>query len=443
MKESKKVRKGVALHWQILIGMALGLVWSLIAIHAGLQEFTMDWVKPFGTLFMRMLKMVAVPLVLVSLIQGVSSLSDISSLSRMGFRTILLFICTTIFSILVGLGVGNAIKPGNSFSEETRTTLMEKYGSVLQSSESVKSQVKDEPLRFLVDLVPENFFKATSDNTLMLQVIVFALVFGVALLMIPKEKSALLIHFFDGANLAVLKMVDFIMMYSPVGVAGLMAGVLVDIAGDDPEMMGSILWSLLNYSLTVVGGLLLQIFGLYPVMLLIFVKKYRSIKSLLNFYRALLPVHMLAFSTSSSAATLPLNMERCEQELKLKKQVTGFVLPLGATINMDGTSLYQAVATLFIAQAFGMDLSLGQQAMIVLTAVLASIGSAAVPGAGMVMLVIVLTSVGIHTEGIALIMATDRILDMLRTVANITSDATVATIIDAGENGKLNAGTES
>jgi Na+/H+-dicarboxylate symporter len=433
MGDKKRKAKFLALHWQILIGMALGLGWSLVAVRLGWQEWTLDWIKPFGTIFMRMLKMVAVPLVLVSLIQGVGSLADLSALSRMGLKTITLYMFTTVVAISLGLGLSLAFEPGKALSPQTREQLLEKYGQGLVEKQTQMTQQDSGPLQFLVDLVPENFFKATSDNTFMLQVIVFALFFGVALIMVPRERVQVVRDFFDGANDIILKMVDLIMLYAPIGVTGLMAGVLVEISGNDPSAMSGILWSLLGYSLTVVLGLFLLIFGMYPILLMAFLPSYRNWETIRQFYAALMPVQMLAFSTSSSAATLPLNMERCEETLGLKKQTVGFVLPLGATINMDGTSLYQAVATVFIAQAFGMDLTLGQLGTIVLTAVLASVGSAAVPGAGMVMLVIVLSSIGLSVEGISLIMATDRILDMLRTVANVTSDAVVATIVDAGE----------
>lgn len=433
MGDKKRKARFLALHWQILIGMALGLGWSLVAVRLGWQEWTLDWVKPFGTIFMRLLKMVAVPLVLVSLIQGVGSLADLSALSRMGLKTVGLYMFTTVVAISLGLSLSLAFEPGKALSPQTREQLLEKYGQGLVEKQTQMTQQDPGPLQFLVDLVPENFFKATSDNTFMLQVIVFALFFGVALIMVPRERVQVVRDFFDGANDIILKMVDLIMLYAPIGVTGLMAGVLVEISGNDPSAMSGILWSLLGYSLTVVLGLFLLIFGMYPMLLMAFLPSYRNWETIRQFYAALMPVQMLAFSTSSSAATLPLNMERCEETLGLKKQTVGFVLPLGATINMDGTSLYQAVATVFIAQAFGMDLTLGQLGTIVLTAVLASVGSAAVPGAGMVMLVIVLSSIGLSVEGISLIMATDRILDMLRTVANVTSDATVATIVDAGE----------
>ncbi len=433
MGDKKRKARFLALHWQILIGMALGLGWSLVAVRLGWQEWTLDWIKPFGTIFMRMLKMVAVPLVLVSLIQGVGSLADLSALSRMGLKTVGLYMFTTVVAISLGLGLSVAFEPGKALSPQTREQLLEKYGQGLVEKQTQMAQQDSGPLQFLVDLVPENFFKATSDNTFMLQVIVFALFFGVALIMVPRERVQVVRDFFDGANDIILKMVDLIMLYAPIGVTGLMAGVLVEISGNDPSAMSGILWSLLGYSLTVVLGLFLLIFGVYPMLLLAFLPSYRNWEKIRQFYAALMPVQMLAFSTSSSAATLPLNMERCEETLGLKKQTVGFVLPLGATINMDGTSLYQAVATVFIAQAFGMDLTLGQLGTIVLTAVLASVGSAAVPGAGMVMLVIVLSSIGLSVEGISLVMATDRILDMLRTVANVTSDATVATVVDAGE----------
>jgi len=430
MKEKKKK---LGLHWQILIGMGIGLIWALIALKFGGQKFTIDWVKPFGDIFLRMLKMIAVPLVLVSLIQGVSSLSDISSLSRMGLKSIGLYMLTTLVSIFLGLAIVNAVQPGKAIPETLRGSLQEKYGKDLPEPGTVATDPDAKvqgPLAFLVKMVPDNIFQASTDNKSMLKVIFFALLFGVALVMIPAETAAPVKQFFDGTGAVILKMVDIIMAYAPLGVAALLAGVLVEIAGNDPAAAWGILQGLGLYSITVLIGLFLLIGLFYPILLMLFIPWYRNFNSLKSFYINILPVHLVAFSTSSSAAALPINMERCEEGLGLKKETTAFVLPLGATINMDGTSLYQAVAALFIAQAYGLDLSFLQQMMIVLTCVLASIGSAAVPSAGMVMLVIVLSSIGLDAAGIALVMAPDRILDMFRTVANVTSDATVASIVD-------------
>jgi Na+/H+-dicarboxylate symporter len=262
----------------------------------------------------------------------------------------------------------------------------------------------------------------------MLQVIFFSLLFGVAMVLLPGKKTKPVKKFFDSLNQIVLKMIDLIMLTAPYGVMALLAGLIVDMAGENPTDSLALFAALGLYSLTVIIGLLIMIFVVYPLFIR-FLSPIRYIK----FVKAISQVQLLAFSTSSSAATLPLTMETAEEKLGIHNEVSSFVLPLGATINMDGTSLYQAVAALFLAQVYGMDLGFSEQLTIVLTATLASIGSAAVPGAGIVMLIIVLTSVGIPTEGIALIFAVDRPLDMLRTAVNVTGDLTISTLIAAGE----------
>ncbi|MGC6491054.1 MAG: dicarboxylate/amino acid:cation symporter [Flavobacteriales bacterium] len=416
--------KNIALHWKIIIGMIIGVVYGLIASEYSWINFTNDWIKPFGTIFINLLKLIAVPLILASLIKGVSSLSDISKLSRIGGKTIGIYLITTFIAVSFGLILVNVVQPGKSFSEEKRIELKEQFASnaalKIESAEGVQNSG---PLQFLVDIVPNNIFQASSNNKNMLQVIFFAILFGIAMVMLPKQKVQTVQSFFDGVNDVILKIVDLIMLFSPYGVFALIAGLVVDFGGSL-----ELFKALGIYSLTVVLGLLLMILLIYPLLL----KAFTRIKYF-DFFKGIAPAQMLAFSTSSSAATLPVTMERCEEHLGVSEEVSSFVLPLGATINMDGTSLYQSVAAVFIAQAFGYDLDLGQQMTIVLTATLASIGSAAVPGAGMVMLVIVLSSIGIDPEGIALIFAVDRILDMLRTVVNVTGDATVASVVASTE----------
>ena len=416
--------KKLALHWKIIIGMVLGVVYGLLASHFGLIEFTNDWIKPWGKIFISLLKLIAVPLVLASLIKGISSLSDVSKLSRIGTKTICIYIISTVIAVSFGLILVNVVKPGSTFSQEKRLELKEQYASDANAKILSANKVeKSGPLQFVVDMVPENIISATSSNKNMLQVIFFAILFGVSMVMLPKENTKYVKGFFDGINDVILKIVDIIMLSAPYGVFALLGGLVVDFGGslDLFQALGV-------YSLTVIVGLLMMILLVYPLFLKIFTKlKY------IDFFKGIAPAQMLAFSTSSSAATLPVTMERCEEHLGVSKDVSSFVLPLGATINMDGTSLYQAVAAVFIAQAFGYDLDLSQQLTIVLTATLASIGAAAVPGAGMVMLVIVLSSIGIDPEGIALIFAVDRILDMLRTVVNVTGDATVAAVVAASE----------
>ena len=420
--------KNIALHWKIIIGMILGVFFGLIANEFGLHRFTSDWIKPWGVIFVNLLKLIAVPLVFASLIKGVSSLSDISRLSRIGSKTILLYLFSTVLSVTIGLFLVNSFNPGDSFSEEKKTELRTKYSSKADMKINDARIVENNgPLQFVIDIVPSNIIDASSKNKNMLQVIFFALLFGISMIMLPNEKVKYVKGFFEGINDIILQIVDLIMKLAPYGVFALLSSLVVDFGGSIDLFI-----ALGFYSLTVIIGLLLMIFVIYPIILRVFTNI-----QYLNFFKAIMPAQMLAFSTSSSAATLPVTMDRCENNLGVSKEVSSFVLPLGATINMDGTSLYQAVAAVFIAQAFGFDLDLTAQLTIVLTATLASIGAAAVPGAGMVMLVIVLSSVGIDPEGIALIFAVDRILDMLRTVVNVTGDATVATVIASSE-GQLN-----
>ncbi|MDG2457005.1 MAG: dicarboxylate/amino acid:cation symporter [SAR86 cluster bacterium] len=421
--------KNLALHWKIIIGMTLGVIFGLLAITIGWDEFTSDWIKPFGTIFINLLKLIAVPLVFASLIKGVASLSDISKLSRIGSRTIALYLTSTVLAVTTGLLIVNTIQPGKYFSLEKRVEFKEKYASKTEAKMEAAAQVKDQgPLQFMVDIVPQNFIKASTSNKNMLQVIFFAILFGIAMIMLPDEKTIYVKGFFDGVNDVILQIVDMIMLMAPYGVFALLASLMVDFSDGDVNNVIELFSALGLYSLAVITGLLIMILVVYPIILKIFTKM-----SFLDFFKGIMPAQMLAFSTSSSAATLPVTMERCEDHLGVSKEISSFVLPLGATINMDGTSLYQAVAAVFIAQAFGVDLDLSQQLTIVLTATLASIGAAAVPGAGLVMLVIVLGAVGMDPEGVALIFAVDRILDMLRTVVNVTGDATVATVIASSE----------
>ncbi|MCP2042174.1 dicarboxylate/amino acid:cation symporter [Pontibacter sp. HSC-36F09] len=421
--------KKLALHWQILIGMALGVAWGISASSFGLIEFTSDWIKPFGTIFINLLKLIAVPLVLVSLITGVASLSDISKLSRIGTKTIGLYLMTTLFAVVLGLVIVNVAEPGKAFSPEKREEFKSQYAAATTQRSSDAAAVEQQgPLQALIDIVPDNIFGAMTNNASMLQVIFFALLFGIALILIPRDKASPVNAFFDGVNLVILKMVDIIMMAAPYGVFALLAGLVVEFAGDDPSAAAELLLVLGYYCIVVIIGLAIMMFVVYPLLI-----KFLGKSSYVDFFKGIFPAQMLALSTSSSAATLPVTMERCEERLGINREITSFVLPLGATINMDGTSLYQSVAAVFIAQAYGMDLSLATQAGIVLTATLASIGAAAVPGAGVVMLVIVLQQAGIPIEGIALILAPDRLLDMLRTTVNVTGDASVAMIVAHSE----------
>ena len=407
----------IPLWLSILGGMFFGVVYVVLAIHFGWNEFTYKFVRPFGIIFVKMLKLMAIPLIFFSLINGIASLKNISGLSSIGLKTIGFYIFTTFVAIIIGLVLGNVIKPGKYANVDISNITVDKNFT--------KNLTKDNyPLGFLEDIVPDNIVEASSDNKKMLQVIFFAIFFGIALVKIGSKNSNIVLDFVKQVNNIILKMIDFIMLYAPFGVFALIADVFVSFSLN--SSVTEVFKAVLVYSFTVILGLLAMILILYPLLLKIFTNKnpYKIIKQLL-------PVQLLAFSTSSSAATLPFTMEICEKKLNVSKEISSFVLPIGATVNMDGTSLYQSVAALFIAQIYGIDLSLSLQLTIVITALLASIGAAAVPGAGIVMLVIVLNSVGLPNEGIALILAVDRLLDMMRTVVNVTSDATVSFIIDS------------
>lgn len=413
------------LHWQIIIGLVLGLIYGLIASVAGWAEFTDDFVVPFGTIFINLLKLIAVPLVLASLIVGVTSLNDMTKLSRMGGKTVGLYLLTTVFAITIGLTVVNVIQPGDALPPEMQQDLMASYQTDLSGSQESAQILKEQsPLSFFVNIVPQNMFSAFGDNANMLQVVFIAILFGIGIIQLPYQKGENLINFFDSLNDVIIKIVDYIMLIAPYGVFALMAGVIVELAGDDISQALELLWALGWYCAAVLIGLILQVVIVYSSLFKMFSKM-----KLTDFFRAIRPAMLVAFSTSSSSATLPVTMERVEKNVGVDEEVSSFVLPVGATINMDGTSLYQAVAAVFIAQALGMDLSIAQQLTIVLTATLASIGAAGVPGAGIIMLIIVLEAIGVPVEGIALILGVDRILDMCRTAVNITGDAAVSVAV--------------
>jgi len=438
--------KRMALHWKILIGMLSGVLFGILMVNIDgyliptlelfgwnvTSEtsvinsilFVTNWIKPLGTIFIKLLKLIAIPLILASLIKGISDLKDISKFKTIGSKTIITYVITTVIAISIGLVLVNVINPGSGISPET----VERLTSTYSESSEVKAklveannQIQSSPLQFLVDTVPDNAFKAMSNNSLMLQVIFFTIFLGICMLLIGEEKSKPLKSFFDSLNFVVLKMVDLIMKTAPYAVFALLASVIV--SSNDPDL----LLALVKYSSVVCLGLFLMIL-FYCAAVYFFTNS-----NPLVFLKKISPAQLLAFSTSSSAATLPLTMDRVEKHIGVDKEVSSFVLPVGATINMDGTSLYQAVAAVFIAQALSFELTLVDQLTIVLTALLASIGSAAVPGAGMVMLVIVLESIGFPADklaiGLALIFAVDRPLDMCRTVVNVTGDAAVSMIV--------------
>lgn len=463
----------LALHWKIIIGLLLGVIWAILSSYLGWSKFTIDWIAPFGTIFINLLKLIAVPLVLFSIISGVAGLGDPSSLGRMGVKTLGFYFGTTLLAVSLGLLLVNLVGPGKLVDEQTRidnrisyelwakaenkevkdgvhyleqpeylaraqkmTSLTKEELAEGTSSKKVKekmdaaSKTKEAgPLQPLIDIVPQNIFGSLATNSDMLKVIFFAIFFGVSLLLIPTSKSEPVKQFVDGTMEIFLKMVDLVMQAAPFFVFALLAGVVSEMAGDDVSKVLEIFKGLSWYSLTVFIGLMLMIFAIYPLILKIFVR----IISYTSFFKGMSPAQTLAFSTSSSAATLPVTMECVEDNLGVDKKITSFVLPIGATVNMDGTSLYQAVAVVFLAQLHMIDLTMGQQLTIVLMATLASIGSAAVPSAGLVMLIIVLQAVDLNPAWIGIILPVDRILDMCRTVVNVTGDATVSSVIAKGE----------
>ncbi|WP_425237142.1 dicarboxylate/amino acid:cation symporter [Ulvibacterium sp.] len=421
------------LHWKILIGMILGLIFGFVMTYPDWgREFVSDWIKPWGTIFVKLLKLIAIPLILASLIKGISDLKDISKFKSIGLRTIGIYVFTTVIAITIGLLLVNLLQPGNGISEDTVAKLSETYASdsgVTSKLDEALKQKESGPLQFLEDMVPDNAVKAMSENALMLQVIFFTIFMGISMLLIGEERARPLKQLFDALNEVVLKMVDLIMLTAPYAVFALLANVVASSGDSD------LLVALLKYAGVVVLGLFLMI-----VFYTILVSTYTQ-KNPFWFLKEISPAQLLAFSTSSSAATLPVTMERVEEHIGVDKEVSSFVLPVGATINMDGTSLYQGVAAVFAMQVLWPEgLLFSNQIIIVLTALLASIGSAAVPGAGMVMLVIVLESIGfppnLYPIALALIFAVDRPLDMCRTIVNVTGDATVSMVV-AKSVGKL------
>ena len=450
----------IPLYWQIIIGLILGIIYALLSSFFKWSAFTNDWIAPWGTVFIDLLKLVAVPLVLFSIMSGIASLGSPKQLGKIGIRTLLVYLTTTVLAISIGLLLANIIGPGNKLDKELQTknrinyelwaksenipvhdgkclscdTVNENIIESIERSENksdknieaLTQKKESSPLDFIFTLVPSNIFQVLIDEKSMLKVIFFAVFFGIALLLTPREKTGTLVNVIDSLSEVFIKMVDIIMRAAPFFVFALMAGVISEQANDQPSKVIEIFKGLGWYSITVVLGLFLVAFVLYPLFVKIFIKGV----SFKEFIKGISPAQLLAFSTSSSAATLPVTMECVEENLKVDKRVASFVLPIGATVNMDGTSLYQSVAVMFLAQMHGIDLDLFQQITIVFTAVMASIGSAAVPSAGIVMLMIVLSSVGLNPAWIAIILPVDRILDMCRTTVNVTGDAIVSLVID-------------
>lgn len=421
--------KKLALHWQIIIGLVLGVLFGIVAAINHWGQFTQDWIAPFGTIFVNLLKLIAVPLVMASLVTGVASLADLTKLSRMGGKTIAIYLITTVVAICIGLILVNALQPGASIPDDVAANLQATYQEEIEQRSGDVQLVKERgPLQPLVDIVPQNIIGAAGSNRNMLQVVFFALFIGIGLILVRNERTEVVLRFFQGLNDVIIKLVDVIMLIAPIGVFALIAGTITSIAGDSLASVLELLRSLGFYALVVCLGLVLHVIIVYGGLI-----HFISPLSLKQFFRGISPAQLLAFSTSSSAATLPVTMECARENLGVKKEVASFVLPLGATINLDGTAMYQSIAAVFIAQALGMELDFAAQLTIVLTALLASIGAAPVPGAGLIMLVIILEAIGVPSGGVALILGVDRILDMLRTTANVTGDAMVAVLVNATE----------
>lgn len=381
-------------------------------------------IKPVGDIFVRLLNMIAVPLVFASLLVGAASLSDLKNVARIGGKTVVIFMFTTVVAITTGLLFANIFQPGNFMPPETKTMLLQTFSD--EASSKVQQEVSVNIVDFFVNIVPRNPFKAIADGDF-LQVVFFAILTGIFLTQIPKDKSKTIINFFDGLSSAMILLVEKVMLIAPFAVFALISATVA-------EFGFNILQTLLMYVVTVMSGLIFLMIFVYPTLL-----KTIARQKVLPIYKALRQVMIVAFSTSSSAATLPLEIDVAEKKLGVSNKIASFVLPLGATVNMDGTALYQAVAAMFIAQVYGIEMDLTKQITIVITAVLASIGTAPVPGVGLIMLIIVLRSVGIPEEGIALILGVDRVLDMARTVPNIVSDSFTAVTVakSEGELGKM------
>lgn len=400
--------------------MVAGVGAGYLFLWAGQEKIVADWIKPWGTIFIRLLKLIAIPLVFVSLIRGITQMKDFARLSRLGIRTLSIYIITTTLAVSLGVGMVSLIRPGDIFPQDKAREYQQQYSEKLAGSIENAAKIKETgPLSFIVDMVPENLLAAGSNNSAMLQIILVAILVGIAIVLLGEKTAGPLIPVIDATNAVILKIVDFIMLYAPVGVFALMAGMITDMSGDSGMFA-----SLGMYAFTVITTLLFIALVIYPLSLKIFTKEKAG-----KFIRGVFPIQLVAFSTSSSAATLPFTMEHSQKEMGINEEIASFVFPVGSTINMDGTSAYQAVAILFIAQIFGMELTLAQMFSVVMLTVLASIGTPGVPGASVVMTVMVLTSTGIPVEGLVLILGIDRPLDMLRTVVNVTGDVFVAKLI--------------
>lgn len=410
----------IPLYLQILIGMVAGIAIGLIALWLGGEQFIQSWIRPWGRIFIRLLQLIAVPLVFISLVKGVIGLGDIKKFSHLGGRTLVFYIATTILAVGIGLTAGLVVKPGSLVDKSQVEHIRESYQSFADEKKQEAQAQSQGPLAFLDEIVPDNIVGAAANNSKMLQIIFFAVFFAVAALTIPSEKVKPVVFFFDSLYDIILRMVDYIIRMAPYGVAALMAGLVIDFNGD-----ASVFAALGAYAVTVAASLLFLILVVYPIII-----HFLSRIPVKKFLKAMYPVQLFAFTTSSSAATLPVTMEAVQKDLGVSKETTSFVLPVGVTINMDGTSCYQAIAVLFIAQVLGISLGFRELLTILLMTILSSIGTPGIPGGSYVILAMVLTSVGIPAEGLALILGIDRPLDMMRTAVNVTGDAAIATIVD-------------
>ncbi len=423
-----KFPKNIPLYIKIVLGMLFGVLAGVIFIRFSWGvSFIQDWVSPWGKMFIRLLKMIAVPLVFFSLLKGITSVKDVAHFSSMGIRTMGIYIGTTVFAIVVGVSAALILKPGKVVNLGIVEITGEQTAQVSQFEEKAGERRDDGPLAFLEEFIPDNVVKATTDNGKMLQVIFFAILFGVAIIAMDKKVTKPFVDFFDSVYHIILKIVDYIIRMAPYGVFALMTGMVADYAGNL-----NIFTVLAVYTLVVAFTLLILIFGFYPLLVMLFTKIPVS-----KFMNKMYPVQMFAFTTSSSAATLPLTIDNAENNLGVSEEVSSFVLPVGTTVNMDGTSCYQAIAVIFIAQVLGINLGLTELLSIILLTTISSIGTPAIPGGSYVIMTMVLTTVGIPAEGLALILGVDRPLDMLRTAVNVTGDTAVAAIIDENKKDKV------
>jgi len=415
------MKKKIPLYIKILLAMLAGIAFGYLAISLDMENFVANWIKPWGTIFIRLLKLIAIPLVFISLIKGVVQMKDISKLSGLGIKTISIYIVTTLIAVVTGVGMVTLLNPGQYFPKDKTSELLASSGADLSESMQQVGKLKETgPLDFVVNIIPENLITAGGDNTAMLQIIFVALLIGIAMLAVGNKATDILKPVIEAIDLVILKIVDFIMNFAPVGVFALMATTIADFSGDT-RMFNS----LGMYALTVLITLLIIALLIYPVLLRL-IKKH----GIAEFIRGVFPIQLMAFSTSSSSATLPFTMEQAQLRMGVSEETACFVFPLRATINMDGTSAYQAVAIIFIAQIMNIDLTMAQMLSIILLTVIASIGTPGVPGASSVMTGMVPTTVGIPVEGLMLILGIDRLLDMFRTVVNVTGDVFVAKLID-------------